>query len=86
MGDMHEHVILGNPFLAQEKVVLDYARGCMYLEAKDRQTMYWRHPNVASLYEIKLPDLDETHPAYLAIMLDEFNDIFEIELQQTTTP
>lgn len=85
MRGMNDDIILGSPFLRQEKAIIDYDRCCVYLGAQDRQTIYWRMPSKQAVRLITLPTLEPNHPPALDYLIDEFQDLFETGLQQPTT-
>lgn len=82
---LQQDVILGGPFLFQEKVILDYDRCCLYLGIENRQTVYWRMPKPAITQNIRLPTIPDNTPSEIPQLLKEFQETFDEGLQQPTT-
>lgn len=92
LKDMLCDIILGSPFLYQERVVLDYSRGCIYIGKDERHTIYWQLPINSDPQtpdtpkkDIQLPEIDQSSPAGLTTILQEFADLFDVGTHQPTT-
>lgn len=83
--NLGENILIGHPFLLNEKVIIDYGRSCLYIGKTNRQTLYWL-PRVKSIpSKIELPKLSDDAPLELNRLLHEFSSLFEVNLQQPTT-
>lgn len=88
LSELEEEIILGAPFLEQNKVVIDYGRKCIYAGVEERKTFYFRQNCNMSKHSFDLPDdleIPEQYKLDLYPLFQEFSELFSINNLQPTT-
>lgn len=90
--NLGEDVLLGRPFLSQERAIIDFGRRCIHLGLEKRQTILWpdepqpRHRSPASLTPA---DVHHEFPQHLLptfqTILNDFSDTLNLDPRPSTT-
>lgn len=87
ISELNEDIILGVPFLAEQKAIIDYTRKCMYLGDNTRSTVYFNqstHIKQRSTLHSSV-NIPEPHREDLQTLFEEFADLFSDTPTQATT-
>lgn len=82
---LRHYLILGDAFFRRHRASFCYTRRCVSLETTRRVTAYWNQIQKPQLYNVQLPEFPEDTPEEIREVYEEFEDLFQAGLKQSTT-
>lgn len=82
---LRHNIIIGNAFFKKHRASMCYSRRCISMGTKRRVIAYWNQVQRPQLEDVHLPQFEEDIPDQIKEIYQEFEDLFQVGLRQSTT-